>query len=1079
MTIDRCDREKINTIMAERPKASNKKEKKHRKQTPVVDEEDVNEAVKTQDTKTSSQTEIVKNEDETTTKTSTVETTVTTEETVEVTTLDPKDHDLTEEEEIQYVPPPRDDTLPDLYRLMDSLEEGETDLVAKRDPPALFTREEHVPKYEKISELKLAMEKEEYPAYLNEFEEGVKDDVVMLGQISLEEVQEEEKRLRDEHIQYLDQEAERKRKLQEEVLRREEEAKRRMAKVTKESRTDIAKREEILRQREKLLMDRLHRAYRRAESQLISVLERRKGEVQTFYGDLMLADGVYGGSQSRRWKVDWNKTPQPIQVKLMSLRGVRDKLPGGRYVLMVSLYNRLGGHNMRWSKLKGQTWGAATLPINHDGRYYNVEMKMDQSVFTVLPAKASLRPGMILMFELFLLRGAVVATDRVVGWGCFPICDGQFDIIEGKYKCPIMRGEMDPILDKHEKFEELMASDMDHWLCNMYFEIVKLPRHLASQKEYEVELEFSSSITGFPSRVNPGEEYRDGEEPIPGSLSSISSNPSPSQVSLNSPTETDFDGNKSDATATKVKLNERLGLDDKRPSTAATTFGSRIIHKDRKMDLDSDSEEENAEREALADLNDLKAIRKEEDFKPVEGMPGMYYKRYLNNPVEVYHNKLYSMLPHTHILQPPANRKKLTHVEELEQHSFTVQPPFAEKGRYSSGTNKKLQYVGRQFMAELGLSEWRSREFWGMLLMFIIVFFIRMYNHYIGQWMFLNAIGIPVNKFNFLPYTVELNYQSTLMATREEIGVVWLGPLTNIVVFSLLVVFCWVCQKLFGLFPDIGCKFIVAYGLFTFLDPILILIVDMSLKRYEDTSIYPQADVVKLYYHFLRLEGSGLAGIFIVAFLYVFTMFMSASILYMYFLRLHNNGRMLDVYWRLHGDEDNFFLPYDLEVSNQELNYIVKKSEKWRGEEGERRKSAVYDYIWEEEDVEESIWDESGVEHKETVKGRKEITTHVSIHTIHLDGLRELYRHFLRLPDGAIVEVFGDISIPGMDKDMKNALERGARGVENLMGSQASFHGVRGRRSAHTRSGFTADDFPPPASPAPSSSDDSLPKKKK
>lgn len=60
---------------------------------------------------------------------------------------------------------------------------------------------------------------------------------------------------------------------------------------------------------------------------------------------------------------------------------------------------------------------------------------------------------------------------------------------------------------------------------------------------------------------------------------------------------------------------------------------------------------------------------------------------------------------------------------------------------------------------------------------------------------------------------------------------------------------------------------------------------------------------------------------------------------------------MLDVYWRLHGDEDNFFLPYDLEVSNQELNYIVKKSEKWRGEEGERRKTAVYDYIWEEEDV--------------------------------------------------------------------------------------------------------------------------------
>ena len=53
---------------------------------------------------------------------------------------------------------------------------------------------------------------------------------------------------------------------------------------------------------------------------------------------------------------------------------------------MVSLYNRLGGHNMRWSKLKGQTWGAATLPINHDGRYYNVEMKVN-SVFHIFNIK--------------------------------------------------------------------------------------------------------------------------------------------------------------------------------------------------------------------------------------------------------------------------------------------------------------------------------------------------------------------------------------------------------------------------------------------------------------------------------------------------------------------------------------------------------------------------------------------------------------------------------------------------------------------------------------------------------------------
>ena len=57
-------------------------------------------------------------------------------------------------------------------------------------------------------------------------------------------------------------------------------------------------------------------------------------------------------------------------------RGVKDKLPGGRYVLMVSLYNRLSGHVLRWSKLRGQMWGGATLPVTHDGQFYNVEIKV-------------------------------------------------------------------------------------------------------------------------------------------------------------------------------------------------------------------------------------------------------------------------------------------------------------------------------------------------------------------------------------------------------------------------------------------------------------------------------------------------------------------------------------------------------------------------------------------------------------------------------------------------------------------------------------------------------------------------------
>ena len=36
---------------------------------------------------------------------------------------------------------------------------------------------------------------------------------------------------------------------------------------------------------------------------------------------------------------------------------------------------------------------------------------------------------------------------------------------------------MDTSIDKHEKIEELMADDLENWLCNLYFEVVKLPRY--------------------------------------------------------------------------------------------------------------------------------------------------------------------------------------------------------------------------------------------------------------------------------------------------------------------------------------------------------------------------------------------------------------------------------------------------------------------------------------------------------------------------------------------------------------------------------------------------------------------------
>lgn len=203
------------------------------------------------------------------------------------------------------------------------------------------------------------------------------------------------------------------------------------------------------------------------------------------------------------------------------------------------------------------------------------------------------------------------------------------------------------------------------------------------------------------------------------------------------------------------------------------------------------------------------------------------------------------------------------------------------------------------------------------------------------------------HRFEFHAHTVVLNYQSSLLFTRELIAIVLLGPALNTLLFCLLILSSWIIQRLFGSFPDLGSQFILAYGVQSLLDPYWVFIVDMALLRYKAPLPDMQtADVTKLYWHFDRLERNGVVGIVLLIFLYLLVFFLSLACLYMFFLRVHKNGTLIDVYHRLSSCEELFFVPRDMEVSNHELHWVCWKAEQWRGEEGERRKVVVQDYVW-------------------------------------------------------------------------------------------------------------------------------------
>lgn len=65
-----------------------------------------------------------------------------------------------------------------------------------------------------------------------------------------------------------------------------------------------------------------------------------------------------------------------------------------------------------------------------------------------------------------------------------------------------LTGELDPSIDKFSKIEAKLSSDVDNWLCNLYFDSRQLPRYLERQNEYEVQIKFSNELLRLQQRAD-------------------------------------------------------------------------------------------------------------------------------------------------------------------------------------------------------------------------------------------------------------------------------------------------------------------------------------------------------------------------------------------------------------------------------------------------------------------------------------------------------------------------------------------------------------------------------------------------
>ena len=111
-------------------------------------------------------------------------------------------------------------------------------------------------------------------------------------------------------------------------------------------------------------------------------------------------------------------------------------------------------------------------------------------------------------------------------------------------------------------------------------------------------------------------------------------------------------------------------------------------------------------------------------------------------------------------------------------------------------------------------------------------------------------------------------------------------------------------RQLLGGLPENITKFMCAYGVWTVLDPVVILIVDLFSHNYRCGEVYGcrddytstschcfNGDWFKLWSRYHRDEGSGATGLFITFMIYFATVIISSLIFYEYLVRIHRDGR--------------------------------------------------------------------------------------------------------------------------------------------------------------------------------------------
>lgn len=575
---------------------------------------------------------------------------------------------------------------------------------------------------------------------------------------------------------------------------------------------------------------------------------------------------------SKQYRIYDIHTPRILRVRIDYLRGLRNKVQPGNYVIQCTLYNRLNGDPLRYSNKIHST----VTPISqyHSGHYYSTELcynnNINNRIYMTLPSISQSNPYLCLLFECYyvgnLQPGINHTTDNItidntmhcIGWCVMPCMRSDQSIVQGQYVLPMCKGTYNTLINHtYRSLHTQMTTTLESWLGNLYFDCKQYTQYVDYENCDYVQFHHHDDVAQpIDPHHQTGPEY-------------------------------ESDNDDSDNESTQLLSGDECNTAALTPSTNPFQYELESISNEDIVPYQTD----------LNTFNSYCTISHD-----------VYSTQSMNvHTISQQSDKLVKESMVDDILND-AHRNKRNRALLLHTYQINIAPANHD------GTDNQLSAIQKYRYVQYELYELCSNNnIYMTLVVLCLSMWLRVYTHYAGIILYTLAT-MPHVTYTVMPYTVIIDYTNTVLSGSSGSAIISISCLSTWIVFVVLSILVYLLQLVLKSSPQFFSQSILIYGIVTIVDPLAVLFIDVITQNWVTGDAF-------LLYNIYTTIPMKLVAVLWTIFIYVLYMTISTLTVYTYTLYVYRSQCIIDHYSRLNNHTN--YVPSDNEWSLNELHSIM------------------------------------------------------------------------------------------------------------------------------------------------------------